>query len=482
MQRTFITNLAFLLLLNVLIKPIWLLFFDVQVQEAVGEAEFGIYYAALNFTFLFNILPDLGITNFNNRNIAMHPQLLKKHFPAILSMRMVLGLVYISFMLIMGTVLGYSAYQMELLAWLAVNQFLISTILYFRSNLTSLLLFKQDSIISVLDRALMILFCALLLYGGITEGEFQVRWFVWLQTAAYGLTALIACILVLRKSGKLRFHFNWPFSLMILRKSLPFALLFVLMSLYNRTDSVMLERLLPDGADQTGLYAKAFRLLDAFNMFAMLFAVLLLPIFSRMIKEKKATGNLSALAYKLISAIAIVGSVVCFVFAEPLMELLYKTNVDQVVPIFRVLVLSFLAMSTTYIFGTLLTAGNFLKQLNIMALGGAFLNIGLNFWLIPRYGAWGAAIASVITQFLTGISQILMAWYFFNYRFNTKVVAIWMLFAALTIGAGWGVTQVQISWQLGLVGLAGAGVLIAFATGMVNLKQLFRLVKDSRAA
>ena len=71
----------------------------------------------------------------------------------------------------------------------------------------------------------------------------------------------------------------------ILKKSYPYAILTLLMASYNRFDAILLERLLPNGSQQAGIYAQAFRILDAAAMFALLFAGLLLPMFSKMIKK-----------------------------------------------------------------------------------------------------------------------------------------------------------------------------------------------------
>ncbi|MFI5220594.1 MAG: polysaccharide biosynthesis protein, partial [Bacteroidia bacterium] len=62
MQKKFITNLGFLLFLNLLIKPFWILGIDRSVQNTVGAEIYGQYYALFNFSFLLNILLDIGIT------------------------------------------------------------------------------------------------------------------------------------------------------------------------------------------------------------------------------------------------------------------------------------------------------------------------------------------------------------------------------------------------------------------------------------
>ncbi|MCK4569266.1 MAG: oligosaccharide flippase family protein, partial [Bacteroidales bacterium] len=265
MQRKFITNLILLLSLNLLIKPFWILGIDRSVQNLVGEEIYGFYFVVFNFSFLFNILLDLGITNFNIRNIAQNKHQLNKHFSGIIMVRVFLALVYISITFIAALLIGFNGEQLYLLGWIAFNQFLLSSILYLRSNISGLLMLRTDSLISVLDRVIMIIFCAVLLWGNISSQPFRIEWFVYAQTAAYLLTAMIALTIVMIKAKFKRIYWNWPFFITIIKQSLPFATLVLMMSFYNRIDPVLIERIRiidGDGEIQSGIYAKAFRLFD----------------------------------------------------------------------------------------------------------------------------------------------------------------------------------------------------------------------------
>jgi hypothetical protein len=79
-KKKFIFDLAILLILNLLIKPFWILAIEPNVQMKVGNVSYGEYFVLFNFSFLINILLDFGLTNFNNKNIAQHSHLLSKHF------------------------------------------------------------------------------------------------------------------------------------------------------------------------------------------------------------------------------------------------------------------------------------------------------------------------------------------------------------------------------------------------------------------
>jgi hypothetical protein len=125
MQRSFLSSLFLIILLNLLVKPFFILGIDAEVQNRVGEAVYGNYFALLNFSFLLNILLDLGTTNYNTRNIAQHPQLITKHFSKILWLRLSLFMLYAAFTLITGLFVGYSGDEFYLLIILMINQFLV---------------------------------------------------------------------------------------------------------------------------------------------------------------------------------------------------------------------------------------------------------------------------------------------------------------------------------------------------------------------
>ena len=70
-------------------------------------------------------------------------------------------------------------------------------------------------------------------------------------------------IVVFIRADKIKFRFPLKYGWGIIKQSYPFAILILLMSFFNRFDSVFLERLLEDGKVQVGIYAQSFRILDA---------------------------------------------------------------------------------------------------------------------------------------------------------------------------------------------------------------------------
>ncbi|MCK5839687.1 MAG: oligosaccharide flippase family protein [Bacteroidales bacterium] len=478
MQKKFLTNLALILLLNFLVKPFWILGIDRTVQNVVGT-EYGFYFYIFNFTFLFNILLDLGITNFNNRNIAQNNQLLNKHFSRIVILKLLLSVLYIIVTFSIALILGFDSRQLYLLAFLAFNQFLISFIFYLRSNIAGLLLLRTDSFLSVLDRVLMIMICSMLLWGHVTESAFKIEWFVYSQTIAYFLTALIALAIVVRKSAFKKLTFSYPFIIMIVKKSFPFALLVLLMTFYNRVDSVLIGQLLKGqiGFEQITIYASAFRLLDAVNMIAFLFAVLLLPIFSRMIKKMEAVDHMVKLSFTLIITIAVIVSLGSFFYSFEIMDLLYVAHVEESVKVFRILMFGFVAISTSYIVGTLLTANGSLKQLNIIAGCSMVISLVLNFVLIPKFMAVGSAWASVTTQFIAAIAQVIVAQAIFKFKINYRFLATVLFFIIGVFLINMGSKQLHFSWMINFLIMLIASMSLAFLLRLISLKSFIHILK-----
>ena len=111
MQKKFITNLGFLLVLNFLIKPFYILGIDAEIINRVGAETYGVYFTLFNFSFLFNIVLDLGINNYSTTTLAKSEHLLPKFFSRLLSLKVLLLGIYVLFTLLIGLVWGYSNYE-----------------------------------------------------------------------------------------------------------------------------------------------------------------------------------------------------------------------------------------------------------------------------------------------------------------------------------------------------------------------------------
>jgi len=484
MQKKFLSGLILVLVLNLLIKPFYILGIDAEILKQVelyNPGDYGMYFSLLGLTFVVNIFLDLGIINFNTRNIAQNSQLIGKHFSSILSLRLLLAVLYIIVILLLGLIFQYNNLQLKILSVLGINQVFVAFILYFRSNLSALLRFKEDSLISVLDRALLILVCSFLLWGGITNSHFKIEWFIYAQTFSYAFTALIGLILVLRQTGKLKLSWDRAFNMVILKKSFPYALLILLMAVYYYCDAIMLERLHFNGKIEAASYARGFRFFMAANMIGYMFAGVLLPIFSKMLKNKDDTTDLVYLSFKLIFGISVIIGVLAYLFKAEIINLRYDIIGKDLIHCsssFGFLMLAFIAACTTYIFGTLLTASGKLKSLNIVAICGVIINIIINILLIPKYGAEGAAFASFVTQGITAVLQVVIAFKILNIVIIKKELFMILIFSLIATSSFYWHSLLNFDWIISFIVVFCILLISAFITGMISVRKVLLILKE----
>lgn len=479
MQRTFLSNLGLILFLNLLVKPFYILGIDAEVQNAVGAESYGLYFTLLNLSFLFNILIDFGINNFNNRNIAQNVQLVSKHFSKLFSIKAMLSFLYAAITLGVGLILGYHGPAFFILAILAFNQILVSFIQFSRSNLAALHLFRRDSVISILDRSLLIVFCGVLLFTRITDGHFEIEWFVYLQTIAYGLTLVVAMIMLARHTGRVRWHQDRKFTWVILRRSFPYALFMFVGAMYTRIDGIMLEQIGPEGSRSAGEYAQGYRFYEAAGMFAYLFAVLLLPIYSRLVKERpKEVKPMVQTASRLLLGTAVATSIFFYFNADFVLHWRYHEVTDNAVHAFAALMVAYTGIAMFYVYGTLMTANENLRMLNVISFGGLALNLIMNFFLIPQYGAFGAALATMVTQIFAGGMQLVFVVRHFRFGVNVSMVLQFSVYVAATWLLNAFVFDSYVDDEFfRMLTSALAGFVLLFATGLFSVRKLMTIFK-----
>ena len=483
MNREFLINAVFLVLVNLLIKPFYLFGIERTIQDRVGAEVYGVYATLFSFSFLFFMVNDFGIHYFNNRTIAQHPQLAKKYIPNILVLKGILALAYIGLVFVGAMVRGFGAEVYYLLFFVALNHILVSMVAYLRSNISGLGLYRTDSVISTLDKVFLIAICAVLLWGRpFAEGDpFKIKWFVHAQNVSWVLTALLAFFIIFKKIKlRLRWRPNWLFLAVILKKTFPYALAVFLMTAYTRIDIVLLEWLLPRGAYHAGVYAAAYRLLDAFILIGYMFAGLLLPMFSKLLAAPRQPGAglvaLLRLSLHLILAGTLTLALSAFFYKNEIMALLYPLSVNAENEAYYgqtmgYLLLTLVPYSGVFIVSTLLTANDSLHKMNRLFVPGIVVNVGLNLLLIPRLQATGAALAAFFTQaiMLLSLTSLAKKELRLPFRFATLLRLIGFA-AAVAVANWWLATAPPWPWYIKFATGLAAGTLLASTFRMIQLR------------
>lgn len=477
MKRAFATNLLLLLGINLLVKPIYIFGIDRTVQNTVGPEEYGLFFALVNFTYLFQILNDFGLQNFNNRELSRDAALFSSHFPSLLAVKVTLSGMFLFILLFAGYLAGYLTLKPEWLVGIGVNQALLSLLLFLRSNISGLGKYRADSLLSSADKLAMIALVGFLL---ISQNQgFTILHFIVAQAISYILAVGMALGILKPHLMKVRFRIHRPLVVWALHRSMPYALVMFLMYLYTYIDGVMIERLHPNGALEAGIYASGYRLLDAASIVGYLFAGLLLPMFSSQISKGESIRPLLEMGAKNLWSLAVGTSVVAFFFSDEIAELLYKSADATWGMVLGRLMLSFLPWSLTYIYGTLLTAAGMPGAMNRLFAVCILLNVGANFIVIPQHGAAGAALTTLGTQSLAAIGQYVLAIRRFKELRSPEFPVRAGVLLLLVFLSTWILhTFEALPWIAGMVLALGASALLAVLLKMISPKEWFELMKS----
>lgn len=476
MKRKFLLNIVFLLTVSILVKAFWVLGIDRTVQNTVGEAAYGSYFSLFGFSVLFTLLLDMGLSGFNNRAVSADPTRVKLYFGNVLLLRLLLTVAYFAVTLTVAFAVGYSGRQITLLVVLMINQVMASMILWLRSNISGMQFLFLDSLLSVADRLVMIIICSVLLWGGVTDGPFRIEWFVWAQSAAYFTVMCMALVTVIRRGGVSGVRPDAGVLKSIIVTGLPYAMVVFAMTVCWRIDSVLIERLLPDGALQAGVYAQAFRLFDAFAMIPVMFGGLLLPIMS---KELAAGSNIKPLASMAGRMLLVPVGVVAVTLASwsgEMLDLLYATPATGAVTAFSLLMMTLIPVGLIYIYTTMLTAAGRMKRLGIITLSGMVINIVLNLILIPRYQTPGAAWAALCTQSMVALASFMAVERNLQGRQTVKQVVLFVLMLLLTFAAGRLAVLAAMPWMAAAGVQIVAGMAFALAFRMIEPLKSLKLI------
>lgn len=534
--------------LNWLIKPIWILLIEREVQLQLGDLGYGEYAVHLNLATLFAVLLDAGINTYISREIAVKGKLwdLKR----ILYLRLGLGGAYVAAVFTFAFFQGQISYPILLMV--VVNQLLAATTLLFRAVLQGKHRFVWDSILSVTDRFVAIL-TLIFVFGLLGDGlqipskkietiasdaietgvanssakemasdsmailttvgeqishnnsllEASILKFLWAQMAGYLAAVLLAVLFVWRaKSNDAKDvetnpdEFQPWVSLGDWLKQMGwYVAMGLAMSAFTRLDVQMLQWFTTDvakdpsfhgaipataGFTENGLYAKGFRLLDAALIFSSMLSVQLLPMFSQKFANKESLQDLVWLSFRIVLLVAMVAVFVAYYYGKDLMQLFYhlqfEAEAHNVGMLFFGFMLSFMAMSSVHVIGTLLTAMGEVKWLTGLALIALILNVIINIVQIPSMGAFGAVEACIATQWFFAVACIWRAhqrngftWSWKQWEFLVfTMVIFFILFNVLKLG--FPQLNVFISIPTAILLAVIPSVLVGFSSEMKALK------------
>ena len=227
----------------------------------------------------------------------------------------------------------------------------------------------------------------------------SVYWFALSHAVEYGVTGLLLLI-TYRRKGTQKLQFSFDVARDMLSSSKHYIVAMLMVVVYNSTGNVMLKHIF--GEAETGYFATAVTCtsLTGFIFNAIIDTARPVVLESRKKSIAAFEKNVSR-TYALTTWLSLAQSVMFTIFAPLIVHLLYGEEYMPTVPVLQILVWNTAFSYMGYVRNIWILGEEKHKILWVINASGAAANILLNVWLIPLWGACGAAVASVLTQIFT---------------------------------------------------------------------------------
>lgn len=246
----------------------------------------------------------------------------------------------------------------------------------------------------------------------------DVVWFALATSVDYICMAVLLVIFYKKCAGQ-GMRFSRKYGKELLGRSKHFILSGLMVAIYGQTDKLMLKQMLD--LSQTGFYSTA----TAVNsMWCFVLTALIDSMYPSVMEAHKAGDEAlftrkNRQMYALVFYVSMAVAVLFNIFAELIIRILYgEAYLPAAMPL-RIVswytAFSYLGVARE----AWVVSKNRQKHLIKIYISAAIGNVLLNFLLIPLWGANGAALASLISQLLTGI---VLPFFIKDLRENAKLM------------------------------------------------------------
>lgn len=388
-----ITNISWLMVERVILL-LTNLAVSIVVARYLGPAGFGIFQYALAFVALFGFLPYLGLDSLVTRHLVEEPEAQAELVGTTLALRIAGGAAAAALAIGASFLFVEDALDRIMIAIIACGMIFDATLafdLFFQSRLQS----RHAAVartIGVGTGAILKIACVLIAapleaFAGATLVQ-QIIQAVALVSifGKHGLSP--RSLTYSRERARSLLSASWPLMISSLGGVV-----------FLKIDQVMLKEI--SGNAENGIYAVAARLSEVWWFLPTAIGLSLYPMLVR--ARGESSDRYAAVqqgGYDLMFWIGTAIAVAVSLVAGPAIALLYGNDYVRAADVLII----HIWISPIMFMGAIASRWLVLEGLQMVALSrsivGAVVNVGLNLWLIPLYGAVGAAVATVASYSL----------------------------------------------------------------------------------
>ncbi len=394
------------------------------LARLLGPANMGKYVLALSLTTIFSVLLDLGLAQLLTRQVARESDWARSYLKSIIGFKLSISLLVAGAAVLTAHLLGYPWLTLQLVYLASLVMIIDSFTLTAYSLLRGFHVLTWESLGTVGMQLTVALLGLLVSYF-----SHDLRLFMAALLVAALFNMIFAWYQVkhrFRISFKPQFNKQaWSYLAALVW---PFTLAAVLTRLYGSIDTVLLSVLSGDQA--VGFYSVPYKVTYAWQFIPAAFAASLFPGFSSYFKT--AQDKLSDIFVRGVVYLAALGwpiSLGIAALAPKIITSLYPAYSESIMPL-QILIMSLVFLFVTFPVGSLLPACDKQKRHTVNIAVATLINIVLNLFLIPVYGASGAAWSALISTLVLLLAGWLVVGKIINYDKVFLLVRLLKIFLA----------------------------------------------------
>jgi len=370
----------------------------ILLMQFLPVSEYGKYIYIIEFIMIFAFFSDGGFTQHIIKESSQNPDKIQSIYSKAQSAQLLISAAML--ILILG--ISYTSNTLKDFYYLSVFGLSVVINAYFAPMLAIFIASGRKDLIFYKDVSLSVLKLLFMLAGIYYKAP--LGYFIFL--GFINCFVLLMLVLYTRYKKEFTYLFNVKLdlsgSLTFIRQGFLFTILMAANVIYNKIDIIMLEKM--TGSIEVGYYAGATRFIYPFMFISGSFMTAIFPSLAKHAADKDKFKSIQYLALYCLGGIGILLSAFLFLGSDILFQLFFDHKYDESIPVFKVLVWY---LAIVFIYGSIsnnLVAKNKVKFLVYLNLIMIVLNVALNFFLIPVYGAKGAAIATIVCELLILVS------------------------------------------------------------------------------
>lgn len=400
---------TFFLAFAQLINPVISVVFVLIMARELGAEGLGMYTTALTLFSFFNLISALGLNEFITREVAQDRSKAQKFFGPLLWLAMISGVFTCILMGIVGYFLHYEKILFQTICIIALSLPFYTFGLFLQALLQAYEKMEYCAIILISETLWKTTLGVLVLKLG-----YGIQWIMWMITLGYLFSCVLGVFFVYRQVTTFGFSFQFETIKYFLKNVPTFLGLSFVVMVYWSIDIVMLSKM--RSISEVGLYTAGYRLLTISKGLVHAYVSAIFPVLAYSYKaslEKFQKGCIQSIKFLLVATLPVTLGI--SFFAMPILKILYGSEFEQAASALQILIWPLVLFPMANIYGNALIAGH--RQsidlwINVLA---AMCNIGLNTLLIPRYGYYGASLATLLSIiFLVSLQQLAIHTFFFS--------------------------------------------------------------------